>query len=318
MQAALATIALVGIPFGAAAQDAASAPSTGHPSEIRTDDVDRFYRAYDAAQGKPTPAFLQSQYLDPGSQALHQFTVSRNVTPIDLAHAISVWPQAYADARSCSQALPELKSRMPAVFAKLSALYPPATFPPVTFLIGRNDTGGSTTLSGVVIGLEAACRQTWTNPDVTERFVHLVSHEYVHVQQKWGTRDAPPDATLLFQSLLEGGAEFVGELSSGEVANLHLKSWTRGQECRIERAFRKDAFGTDLSRWLYNGTGTPDEPGDLGYWVGYRIAKAYYARAVDKTQAIAALMDVDNVTAGVILTHSGWTPESDCEAAAAA
>ncbi len=32
---------------------------------------------------------------------------------------------------------------------------------------------------------------------------------------------------------------------------------------------------TDLKDWIYNGTGTPEAPGDLGYWFGYLIATAY-------------------------------------------
>jgi hypothetical protein len=38
---------------------------------------------------------------------------------------------------------------------------------------------------------------------------------------------------------------------------------------------------SDLSGWLYNGMGSAEKPGDLGYWVGYRIAKAFYNRRPD-------------------------------------
>ncbi len=101
-------------------------------------------------------------------------------------------------------------------------------------------------------------------------------------------------------------------LTSGETINPQLKAWTRGHECAIERAFVQDASGTDTSRWMYNGVGTPDKPGDLGYWVGYRIAKAYYANASDKKQAIADLLGVDNETAPALLKRSGWAPQAGC------
>jgi hypothetical protein len=279
---------------------------------VRTDDVDRFYRLYDAAHGHPTAAQLQTQYLDPGSQALHQYVVARIGDAAKLARAIEKRPESYVQARSCLPGLAKTKAQLPAVFARMAELYPASTFPPVTFVIGRDSTGGTTTPDGIEIGLETMCRMTVMGADVGDRFTHIIAHELAHVQQPASRVDAPPNATLLFQSLLEGGAEFVAELTSGGVSYGHMKTWTRGKECAIEQAFRKDALGTDYSHWLYNGFGTPDKPGDLGYWVGYRIAKAYYANAADKKQAVSDLLHVDNDNAAAFLERSGWTPAAGC------
>src|SRR3546814_7940160 len=95
----------------------------------------------------------------------------------------------------------------------------------------------------------------WSS-DVCSSDLHLIAHEYAHVQQPAAQVDAPPGATLLFQSLIEGGAEFIGELTSGQVSNIQLQRWTHGHECRIERDFLAAAHGTDTSPWLYNGAGT--------------------------------------------------------------
>jgi uncharacterized protein YjaZ len=51
----------------------------------------------------------------------------------------------------------------------------------------------------------------------------------------------------------------------------------------IEAAFVSDENKTDLSNRLFNGT--LEKPGDLGYWVGYRIVKSYYQHAADKRRA---------------------------------
>jgi hypothetical protein len=51
---------------------------------------------------------------------------------------------------------------------------------------------------------------------------------------------------------------------------------------------------------------TPEKPGDLGYWVGYRIAKAYYLKATDKRLALKTLLELKDPKA--ILADSGWTP----------
>lgn len=291
---------------------AGETPAENHQPEVRIDDVQRFYQLYDRTHGKPTVEQLQSAYLDKGSTGLRQFVQSRIGNAGKLAAAMAKSPRVYSAAKECAKTLPAVRQRLSDVLPRLATLYPPATFPPVTVVIGRNNTGGTTTASGVIIGLETICRANWMNPDITVRLVHLIAHEYIHVQQPAAQADPPPGASLLFQSLVEGGAEFVGELISGQVANVQLQRWTRGHECGIERRFQAQADGADTSSWLYNGAGTSDKPGDLGYWVGYRIAKAYYAQAHDKRQAIADIISIDNGTADVFLRKSGWKPATGC------
>jgi len=294
------------------AANLARAAQPAPPVVVRTDDVERFYRVYDAAEGHPTAAQLQAQYLAPGSEALHQFVVSRVGNADKLVDAIARRPADFEKARGCLSALAKTQAQLPAVFSRMAARYPASMFPPVIFVIGRDNTGGTTTADGIVIGLETMCRVAIQDTDVGERFTHIIAHELVHVQQPAGQVDAPPDATLLFQALLEGGADFVAELTSGGTANPQLQQWTAGQECAIEQAFEKEALGTDISRWMYNGVGTPDKPGDLGYWVGYRIAKTYYEHAANKKAAIAALLTLDNASAPRFLKKSGWKPQSGC------
>ena len=280
--------------------------------DMRTDDVERFYKVYDAADGHPTAAALQAGYLDPGSPSLHQFVRLRIDNAALLADAIAKRPAHFATARQCLPALAATRAQLPGVYARMAEIRPGATLPPVVFLIGRDSTGGTTDANGILIGLEVMCGNDLLGADVGARFTHIVAHELAHVQQPAAQSEPPPGATLLFQTLLEGGAEFVAELTSGDVSYGHMKTWTRGKECAIEQAFAKDMSGTDTSHWLYNGFGTPERPGDLGYWVGYRIAKAYYAQATDKRQAIADLLDIDAAHAAEFLRRSGWKPQTGC------
>jgi uncharacterized protein YjaZ len=133
------------------------------------------------------------------------------------------------------------------------------------------------------------------------RLTHMVAHEMVHSLQAGFAGE-----TLLASSLNEGVAEFVCELISGRVSNIHLEAWTAGREAEIEQRFARDMNATDRSQWLYNGVGTPETPGDLGYWVGYRIARAYYERAPEKRRAIAEMLRA--VDARAFLRDSGWRP----------
>jgi hypothetical protein len=273
---------------------------------VVTSDVALFYGLYDAAQGHPTAETLQRDYIDAGSPGVRQFVPQRILSGAALAKKIGADPELYADARKCMAVLPTVKARLRGVFRKLAQLDPEATFPPVTVLIGRGNSGGTTAKSGVLIGLETICSADWLQSDLTGRLTHLIAHEYVHVQQfPHGGEDAAP-ATVLRQSLVEGGAEFIAELTSGEASESYLQTWTRGRGKAIGEAFLKDLDSTDLKPWLYNGVGTREHPGDLGYWVGYEICRDYYRRAGDKRTAIFHILQLDDPKA--MLAQSGWRP----------
>jgi hypothetical protein len=51
---------------------------------------------------------------------------------------------------------------------------------------------------------------------------------------------------------------------------------------------------------------TLTKPGDLGYWVGYRIVKSYYERAAEKRRALREVLDMKDPKA--FLAESGWYP----------
>lgn len=278
---------------------------------VETRDVDAFYRIYDAAGGHPSADRLQDDYIEPGSAALHRFVADRRITGSKLAKAIEDQPATFAGARRCAAVLPVVRTRLIAAFDRLEQIYPPASFPPVSIVIGRGATGGTTNASGVVIGLETVCAADYMDPDLIARFVHLVAHEYIHVQQP-AARSDPEHPTVLFASLIEGGAEFVGSLISGDVGNWQLKNWTKGHETDIERAFAAAAQSTDTAPWLWAGPGDAAHPGDLGYWVGYRIVRCYFDRATDKRRAIADIMGIDSAGASAFLAASGWHPGAAC------
>ncbi len=284
----------------------APATSTARPA-IHIEDVRRFYAIYAASDGHPSASRLQQDYLDPGSQGLHRLAELRKVTGVSIAEAMKTHPQIYSDAKRCMAALPRVRVRLQAALGELGRLYPEAAFAPVTIAVGRGKPVGVADASGVMIGLEALCAINYFDRNVEDRFVNVIAHEYVHVQQ---ALQAPrlyddPKPTVLEESLIEGAAEFIGELTSGGVANSYLKAMTQGREAEIECAFVGDEDKTDLSGWLYNGTLT--KPGDLGYWVGYRIVKSYYQRAADKRRALREILQMSDPKE--FLASSGWHPE---------
>jgi hypothetical protein len=276
---------------------------------ILTDDVTRFYALYDASDGRPSAAQLDGEYLAGGSDSLQEFARLRRVTGERIAAQIEAAPQMYADARRCLAVLPAATRRLRAALTTLSDLYPQAEYPPVAIVVGRGRPVGIVSPAGATIGLEALCAADFMNPDPEDRFVYVIMHEYAHTQQALAREPLSPGdpaATLLRMSLVEGAAEFVAELVSGGVGNMRHAEWTRGREQEIETAFERDMHGTDLAGWMFDYQPGSDAPYDLGYWVGYRIVKAYYLQAGDRRAALARILEMDDPEA--FLRESGWRP----------
>ncbi|MGH9410897.1 MAG: DUF2268 domain-containing putative Zn-dependent protease [Vicinamibacterales bacterium] len=274
--------------------------------DIHIGDVALFYKVYDAAGDHPTADRLQQDYIDKGSDGLRRFFEERKTTAARVAQAIGEHPKMYADARAGLEVLPRARLRIAAALAKLGELYPEAKFPPVTIAVGRGKPVAIADETGVMIGLEALCAVTYFDPNLEDRFVHVVAHEYTHVQQADAAQafynNKKP--TVLEESLIEGAAEFVAELTSGRVSSAWSDQMTGARAKATETAFVADEDKTDRSDWLDNGT--LDEHGDLGYWVGYRIVKSYYTHAADKRAAIRDIIQMKDAHA--FLAKSGWHP----------
>jgi len=143
---------------------------------------------------------------------------------------VAAFPKYFASIRSTNLQLATdgtLAARIRANYGVIKTLYPAATFPPVTLVVGRFTTGGTTASSGLLIGSEFYSTNPSTPLDELPPFQHdnvksadnlpiIVAHEHAHALQLDArglmTRS---NKTLLEQSLLEGAADFVGERSSG-------------------------------------------------------------------------------------------------------
>ena len=272
--------------------------------KVQTEDVERFYRIYEAAGGKPTAEQLQRDYLDVGTDGLRTLAKIRNVTGTRIAENLQKRPDIYTNAKRCMDVLPRVQKRLENSLRELVRLYPQARNPTVTIVVGRGKpVGVGSPVTGLQIGLEALCAVDWLNPNLEDRFVYVITHEYAHVQQAKVFTEKE-QLTVLERSLLEGTAELAAELTSGKVAYSHFTASTKGREKEIETEFATDQDKTDLSRWLDNST--VEKPGDLGYWVGYRIAKAYYQHSSDKAQAFREVLEMSDAKA--FLAKSGWYP----------
>jgi hypothetical protein len=287
-----------------------------------TSDIDNFWRGYDAFRRSGNVSGFQSEYLDRASPGLRDFIQARALTATSLGQMVNAFRQ-YFDAirpntlRLATQAalLDEIRQN----FARIEALYPASVYPPVTFLIGRFSTGGTIRQSGMLIGAEffaidadtplqelGAFQRATVRP--LDSIPLIVAHEHAHIlQTRFGSITRQPTLTLLSASLAEGAADFLAEIAAGSHPNKHIHAYGLAHEAALWAEFIQVMNGTDISDWLYNqGSTTDGRPGDLGYFIGYRVTQAYHNKATDKTAAIREIIEVSNPVA--FLAASGYSP----------
>ena len=262
-------------------------------AKLVTSDIALFWHALDVAPPDSLGPVLQREYLDRGSVGVRDFIPGRILSAEDLAAYVNAHRARYDSVRAARLDVSRAESEIRASFHRLKALYPPAVFPDVYFVIGRFNSGGTSSDHGLLIGAEM-----YRDP---ARLPAIVSHELIHYQQHY------PSPTLLEHSFMEGTADFIGEMISGAQINNAAHQYGMAHEHELWQEFLPHAGDHDFYPWMY-GTPRDGRPNDLGYFIGYRIAKAYYDKATDKKQAIADIITARGGKVKELLTESGYAP----------
>ena len=270
-------------------------PPTPNPDSARlvTSDIQLFWSALDKAPADSLSEYLQREYLDRASVGVRDFISGRIMSAEDLASLVRARRATYDSVRAANLDVTKAEADIRNAFRRLKELYPPAVFPDVYFVIGRFNSGGTSTDHGLLIGAEMY-RDPASLPGI-------VSHELIHFQQRY--RSGP----LLEHSFMEGSADFVGELISGRQINNDAHKYGIAHEAELWREFSAHFDDKDYFPWMY-GRPTDGRPNDLGYFIGYRIAQAYYNKASDKTQAIHDIITARDGHVREVLSMSGYAP----------
>lgn len=271
-------------------------------AQLITTDIDNFWRAYDLAQ-KDTAnraRYYKLEYMDKGSPGLQDYLDTKVGSVKKFVDRHDKTPRFYAAIRKNTLKVKTQKKQMQASFVKFKEIYPQAMFPNVYFVIGRFNSAGTASSNGLILGIDQIARSPeiptnelnlWAKNNFLDiaTLPNIVAHELIHFQQD----NLPQDTTLLRGVLVEGMADFIGELISGSSANQRLISFAKGKEKKIWDDFRKEMYLKRSYNWIANGDQeTPDHPADLGYWVGYQICKSYYNNAKDKKQAVHDILNI--------------------------
>jgi len=276
-------------------------------TEIVTADLDRFWVALDKADPDVNPAMLDELYLTPGSKGIKGFTKGRIKNAQYLADVIKAHTKYYHSIKPSTDSIAGMKDQIRQSLVKLKELYPKAIFPPVYFVIGALSSGGTSSKDGLIIGAEMYGRTASTPTEELNDWLltvikpvnevpHIVAHELIHFQQDYD------GGTLLAASIKEGSADFLAELISGRHINQHVHEFADPKEKELWLEFRAKMNEKDYTGWLYSSV--KGRPNDLGYWMGYKITKAYYDQAPDKQAAIDEIFHIKDFNK--FLDQSGY------------
>jgi len=251
-------------------------------SVFLTKDIDNFWNAFDDFQKDSTVNTFGKKYMEVGSSGVKGFTLNRIESADHLFATVKQRRMDYAAVRQNTLRIREKEKQCRSTFYALKYWYPAAQFPPVYFVIGAYNSGGTFNEEGLFIGAEM-------QKDINN-IPYIVAHELIHFQQKnW--KENP---TLLEQSIIEGSADFLGELISGVNTNKAANDYGNKYKDRLCNEFVARMDTADYKDWMYSVSGKDDRPNDLGYWIGYKITEQYYAKAVDKKKAVAEILDIKN------------------------
>ena len=262
---------------------------------IVTQDIDNFWKAYDAGGATHSPNTFEELYLKPGSAGLESFNKSRIKGAENLIKSINKRPQYYASLRESTYKISSMKERISQVFEKMKELHPSMKPPTVYFLIGAMNSGGTSSDDGLIIGadmygLTAATDTSELNDWLktvlkpVEEIPHIVAHELVHFYQRYD------GGSLLAACIKEGGADYIAELISGKHINQPVHAYANPREKELWTEFQQRMLEKDYSGWLYSSS--PGRPNDLGYWMGYKITRAFFEKSPDQKQAMKEFLTI--------------------------
>ncbi len=282
--------------------------------KIVTTDVANFIRIFNSVDSANRITTFQSEYLDKGSDGLKNYATLRFESAAGLVERIYGSPDFYKklivtltntdfDAISKSCEVPINKFRR---------LYNGATIPNIYLLVGGLGNGSTPGKTGLLIGLDSYLL-CFTDRSKIVNLHNGITHELIHFNQSFIANDSLSsliENNLLAQVIKEGSADFLGELLSGSVeyCNLEMYQWGEKHTQQLWAEFKEDIKdSTKISKWLYNEQ--PDRPMSLGYFMGYKITKAYYDKANNKKQAIKEILNISHDKFYEFLEKSNYNGE---------
>ncbi len=293
-------------------------------TQVHTGDVTNFWTAFDLIQATRDTAeqrrLLHHHFIDPASPGQSGMFAARRCTPDDYLHAIRSYPRFWASVRANMLRAADHAPAMRESAARLRAMFPAMRPADIYFTVGVLRSGGTVHDGMVLIGTELSLAESETTTDelpdelghlpaffATNRTEHLAFvnvHELVHTQQpgRWGY-------DLLSQCLHEGIAEFAATLAMNTPSYTPCVAYGEAHTEAVRSVFEEELFAYWIDRWIWNDTLGPFPVRDMGYYVGYAMARSFYERSVDKERAFTELIGLnceDRAAVEAFADRCGW------------
>ncbi len=278
---------------------------------VLTIDIDHFWEAFDNLKNcksfTDSVNSFQQLYLDRATDGLIDFIRVREFQAEKYVKLVAKYPKFYKSLRKNTFEVKKSEQTIETVFSKFKEIYP--NFKPfkVCFAMGIMNTGGTISNNFVLIGTEIITstkqmdlsefenneyRKTFEGgEDLQIKIKSLIAHECVHTQQAKSIDPNAIKCELLYRVLREGSADFIAELVSG---NLKINEYGDKNEKQIWTDFKNELCNENSNNWLYNYSTVKVKPADLGYFIGYKIAKEYYYNSLDKKKGVNDIIDMTN------------------------
>lgn len=268
---------VVGLPIDGFAQN--KFESDPLKAEFITTDIPKFWEAFDQINSKRKPF---KDYIENGSVGLKDFIQYRIESAKHLRKVAKQRRSDYEKVRDSSYYVESFTGQIRESYSAFKNLYPDAVFPPTYFVIGAFNSGGTSSDNGLIIGVEMQLRLV--------NIPYIVAHELIHFNQIY-----PEQNTLLTQSVMEGSADFIGEMISGGNINERAYEYGNENEDALCTEFVTIMHETKFHGWLYGSKGKKEgRPNDLGYWMGYKISESYYKKSTDPQKAIWDILNIED------------------------
>ncbi len=244
---------------------------------------------------------LQRDYLDGASAGVGIFTPHRIQNAAHLAGKIAENRVDYQHAlQFCLPIAAAMQDEVANLQKQVQYYTGRDDAAPVYIVLGAGNSGGTASEQGLVLGLEVICKNKRTADEVLASLRAFIRHELVHVYQSRAIAQFP-ETKLATQLLMEGYADFIAELISGQPAPDETERHAYGlaHEASLWQAFQADLQRQDVDavaivrNWMYNNFAANRDkqvPADLGYWIGKRLCQAYYQAASDKVAASRTML----------------------------
>lgn len=285
--------------------------------ELEYEDVVHFMEAYEKLSGsidlRDSIETIQTHYIDRGGKCLQGFIRKRNFTAEEYAMVLKRFPLFWESMMPVFSEIIQKSEELEAIILLYEERIPHFKPPVICLSIGTLRTGGTVDGNTIFIGIEIAAADEradiselgpWLKGVLgkTEGLDAMLAHEVIHtLQHNLPFRDIlrsflGKNWHLSTAVMNEGVADFLSDKITGLNINRIIHEYAMPIEDWIWSQYTHDLESNpyDYSKWLYNGGSIEDRPADLGYFVGYRMAEAYYETLDDKDRAISDLLNRSN------------------------